>query len=357
MISLYIIIENNLPDAALDRAANWLAVNKPLYTTVMSGGQIDRAQRFAERILPYTRVIFRVFPNDGVLKTFDYNADKYYDARVAPYERWLRDHSIIWHVDNESAEDDLTPYADCTARIIRIAVDNHVMTAVGAFATGNPRENQYVQLDPMWRALDEHRDMAIWAPHEYHAQTAALSGGHINRYMLAWARCDQLGIARPITVIGEYGYLHSKDGRLDPEWGFRRDAIAGNVAAGDDMSYHRQWYAQNGVTACVYAFGGTSGKWAALNVDDNSYLNTMTAYNATLRLPPQTPPIPDPPTPPPAVTTPGSLPDALRDVELTIGKLEALAPVFRKAADDMQVAILSAQLAKDEIEKLMKGQK
>lgn len=330
MISLYIIIESNLSNEALDRAAAWLAENRPPYTTVMSGGQIDRAMQFAERVLPYTRVIFRVFPNDGVLKTFHYKASDYYTARVAPYEKWLRNHSIFWHVDNESAEDFLIEYAECTARVISIAVDNHVMTAVGAFATGNPREDQYNQLDPMWKALDEHHDMTIWACHEYHAQTPQLSGGHIYRYHLGWERCKQLKIAEPVTVIGEYGYLHSKDGRLDPEWGFRRDGLTGDLAAAMDTGYHRQWYAPNGVTACVYAFGGTTGKWASLNVDDDGYLKAITVYNKTLS--------PAPPTPNPPDETPDSA---------ILAEMEAADKALRAAIDSLQVARLAVEAANE----------
>lgn len=360
MLSLYIIIENNLPDSALDIAAKWLEINRPPFTTVMSGGQIDRAMEFAERILPWTRVIFRVFPNDGILKTYNYDAGAYFGTQVAPYEDWLHAHNIIWHVDNESAESDLAPYAKCSAEIIQIAHERHIAVAVGSFATGNPAESQYAQLDPMWKALAQYRE-SIWTPHEYHAQTPPLSGGHINRYMLAWARCHELGITPPITVIGEYGYLHSKDGKLDPEWGFRRDGLTGIKAAEMDISYHHQWYAPDGVTACVYAFCGTNGKWKDLNVNDDGYLSKITGYNASLQKPIPTPPVPGtPPVPIPTPPTPPSgkisipradLLELKRSIDMSVTETRKAIDNLMAAANALQVGILSMEMVQEQVDK------
>ena len=311
MISIDILFDELSP-AELDKAYRWLVKVRPPFAAVFAGARFEQAQGYAAGIARNLgiRVILR---NSGARGgNPDIATDDGIHTRMTPAE-WvdrhclpLKDTGCIIACDNESQRDDMSIYAHWQARALDLAGEAGIGLAVGKQATGNPAEHQYAQMDALWHGLHKWRALSVYSPHEYHAQTPQLSGGHVNRYMLAWERCKQIGIAPPVTVIGEYGYLCSDGSRLDPEHGFRRDGISGRDAANMDIAYHRDWYArpplnaagQAGVTVCAYAFCGNSGKWRDMNVNDDGWLDTIAAYNATLRLPVPTPPIIDPPIPP-----------------------------------------------------------
>jgi hypothetical protein len=297
-IGAYIIVEDDLDNAALDRAVLHVQRTQPRDVIVSTGGQVDRAMQTCERLralAPETRITYRKWPNDGAIKLFGHNGASLYNTRVLPVLDWLKKHKIAYHLDNESVENDMTAYGEATAQAITMADADGVALAVGSFATGNPAERHYAQLDPMWRALAK-SERSFWAPHEYFNTTPSSSGGHIFRFMEAWKRCDQIGIKRPATVIQEFGLLAG----YDPEAGYRRIGWGGERYGDSLIDYFERWYRPHGVSVCPYAFCGThpqNSKWRDCSTNDEGYLTTIEAYHpASVVI---EPPKPEPPKEPP----------------------------------------------------------
>lgn len=290
-IGIYLIVESDLDNAALDRAVTHVQRTQPKDAIVMSGGQYDRAMQTCERIraiAPKTRITYRHWPNDGALALFKYNAALLYSSHVKPLLSWLKQHNIRFHLDNESVTDDMHPYSDTTARCIELADADGIGLGVASFATGNPADKHYAQLDSMWKALAK-SPLSFWCPHEYFNTTPQTSGGHIFRFMEAWKYCDKAGIKRPDTCIQEYGLLIG----YDPEAGWRRSNWDGKRYADTSIDYFKTWYLPHGVSVCPYAFCGMgkNNKWRDCSTNDEKYLTTIEAYQ-------QEPPIVTPPPPP-----------------------------------------------------------
>lgn len=358
------ILYDELSPGELEAAAAWVKKNKSPYTGVFAGARWDQAPDYARYLVEGTgtTVILRninaaggnpnIAKDDGIHTRM--SADEWFQRHCAPYKNRLDTAlpKIKLMTDNESARPDMNVYADWMARAMDLAGAAGIGIVVGRTATGNPGESQYAQMDSMWRGLAKWKGLHLYSPNEYHAQTAQLSGGHVFRYHAAWERCKQLGITNPVTVIGEYGYLHSSGGRLDPESGWRRNGLSGGVAADMDIGYDRNWYAPYNVFLLAYAWCGFNTRWKDLNVNDGGWLDTITAYNATQKW--TTPPVITPPTPPtsptsPTSPTPPTAPpldwnELAHQQALVIQNLHDAAEHFKKAGDQFQVALLSAEL-------------
>lgn len=363
MISIDILYDELSP-SELDKAANWLRRVKPPFAAVFSGSRFEQAAGYAamlHRDIFETSIILR---NSGAKGgNPDIATDDGIHTRMSPQDWYtrhclpLKDTGCIIACDNESARPDMNVYAAWLAVVMDLAGKDGIRLAVGKTATGNPAEHQYAQMDDLWYTLTKWQGLHVYSPHEYHGQTPQLSGGHINRYTLAWERCKQLGISiMPITVIGEYGYLRSNGGRLDPEWGFRRDRLSGKQAAEMDIGYHRDWYAVNGVTACAYAFCGTNTRWKDLNVNDDGWLDTIAAYNASLPKPTPPPPVITPPEPPPTgkITIPrAELAEMKRELDLSIAQTRRAIAAHEEAGNALQTGILSAEMLQERLNMLL----
>lgn len=326
---LYIIVESDLSNHSLDRAITHTEKTQPRDVLVMSGGQYDRAMQTCERIrmvAPLTRITYRKYPNDGAIALFGHNGASIYAAHVKSLVPWLKQYRIAFHLDNESVRDDMRPYAKATADAIRLADEDGVALAVASFATGNPAERHYAQMDELWRALAK-TALSFWAPHEYIDTTPQASGGHVYRFKEGWNRCKELGIRPPRTCIQEYGLLV----KHDPEAGWRRTSMSGKTYADELVSYYQSWYKPDGVSVCVYAYCGMgrNSKWRDCSVDDDSFLKVIEGYvppvaidpTPTVVLPPIVTPPQKPPepaeTPPPAENSvdPPSLPIEMQPAE------------------------------------------
>lgn len=346
-IGLYINVESDLSNHALDRAIAHTAKVQPRDVVVMSGGQYTRAMQTCERIrqqCPKTRITYRKFPNDGALALFGNNGASLYAAHVRPLVPWLKQHNILFHLENESVEEDMTAHAKGAALAIALADADGIGLAVGAYATGNPAEKHYAQMDELWRALAV-SPYSIWGPHEYIGTTPQESAGHVYRYKHAWNRCDALGIRRPQTCIQEYGLLV----KHDPEAGWRRTSMQGDAYARELISYYKSWYQPDNVSVCVYAYCGMdeqNSKWRDCSVDDDKFLKEIEDFAALLEKIPQPkpdpPPVPDPPKPPPAPTLTVAIPRAR--AEKRREELKA-----RKAAYEAALAEINAELSELEV--------
>lgn len=199
--------------------------------------------------------------------------DVWYGWRVTPYLDLFQHPRVVVVYDNESNQDDLTPYAYQMAAAMDRADVDEVALCVGRFSTGNPKEHQYAQLDPMWRKLAGSRHW--WGPNEYGGPNPQASAGHLARFLLGWARCDEIGVARPRTMIGETGVLVVKaDGTLDPHKGRKSLGWSEEVTADAVIDHSRMWHFFYGVPACYFAPETDARKdktWGDLTVGENFY--------------------------------------------------------------------------------------
>src|SRR5690606_26604589 len=205
-ISYHILVED-ISEYELNLIIMHIQRIKPDYITVKGGERFDRAMWFVEQLynrLPDTKVILRKWPDDGILKRFNYDTEKWYNAIIKPLENWLLKYKPIWLVDNESTSNDLRDYTKCSAEIIELMGQKGLGVAVGRFAAGNPKEDQYSQLDTMWLALKKYWHLSIWSPNEYFEKPNNTGGsGSIFRYYNGWKRCKEKYNFIPKTVIGE----------------------------------------------------------------------------------------------------------------------------------------------------------
>jgi hypothetical protein len=319
------VLADRLDNPQIDRLITHVGRVKMPYITITGGARIDTAMKIVERIReasPATRAIFRQGDDDGLWKKK--SVEQWYDERVAPHRAWLRANNVIFMPDNESLEDDLKPYAHWMAQaIMKCAVDD-IKLAVGTFSTGNPRENQYAQLDEMWHALAAYG--GVWMPHEYFGMTPQLSAGHLNRYMLGWNRCNELGVLTPpVTVIGESGLCKSTDGQLDPYTGFRKlDISDADYAHNFVIPTYEAWYKARGVSMCIFSYGDWDKHGFDVGVE---YLEIMEVYAIrSAAAPVITQPIAHPPGLPPVITPPAPPPPPVPIDPATIVPIELPPP-------------------------------
>lgn len=261
----YHILVDDLSEYDLNLLIMHLQRIKPDYITVKGGERFDRAIWFVEQLytrLSSTKVILRKWPDDGILKRFNYDVQKWFDSTIKPYQEWLKIYTnVIWLLDNESTEPNLTQYANATAQAMDLCGSLGIALAVGRFAAGNPKEHQYTELDPIWKSLKKWWYLHIWSPNEYFEKPDTASGsGSVFRYYNGWKRCKDRFNFIPVTVIGEFGlavnYLSDK--------GFKSINL-------DERKYYelcsrffRVYYAPYDVPVCLFSIG----KWNGFEVND-----------------------------------------------------------------------------------------
>lgn len=265
----YHILVDNISEYELNLIIMHLQKIKPDYITVKGGERFDRAMWFVEQLytrLPDTKVILRKWPDDGILKRFNYNVGLWFNSIINPYLQWLKHYTnIIWLLDNESTEPNLTQYAKATAEAMEMCGKMGVALAVGRFAAGNPKEHQYTELDPMWSGLKKWWSLHIWSPNEYFEKPDNTGGsGSIFRYYNGWQRCKQKYNFIPKTVIGEFGladnYLSDK--------GFRSINLDERKYFEICNRYFRVYYAPYNVPVCLFSIG----KWNGFEVSDTFFV-------------------------------------------------------------------------------------
>lgn len=264
----YHILVDDISEYELNLIIMHLQKIKPDYLTVKGGERFDRAMWFVEQLynrLPDTKVILRKWPDDGILKRYNYDVQKWFNDTIKPYQEWIKKHRVIWLLDNESAAQDLTPYAKATAEAMEMCGKIGIGLAVGRFAAGNPKEHQYTELDPMWSGLKKWWNLHIWSPNEYFEKPDNTGGsGSIFRYYNGWQRCKQKYNFIPKTVIGEFGlavnYLSDK--------GFRSLNLDERKYFEICNRYFRVYYAPYNVPVCLFSIG----KWNGFEVGDSFFV-------------------------------------------------------------------------------------
>jgi hypothetical protein len=279
-ISYHIIADSAYTDSDHNKILKHLHVIQPRWVNVMGsnmrwGRVLDLAHRLKLE-LPTTRIILRYWPDDG-----NWTKAEYKDPRAwyAAFKQYM-DMGFVMLTDNESVTDDMRPYAEWQAAIIRLALADNNAVAVGRFSTGTPDDGSqghqhYPQLDPMWYALAESTAAqgaagkeSIWSPNEYYNKPDGSSAGHLQRYLNGWKRCDLEGVPRPTTVIGEYGMcIDYKSAQ-----GYKLLGKTGRPAARMGIDHFNLWYRSQGVDVMWYAMGvwGIRGSFNVL--DDPDFL-------------------------------------------------------------------------------------
>lgn len=265
----YHIIVDNLSEYDLNLIIMHLTKIQPDYITVKGGERFDRAMWFVEQMynrLPNTKVILRKWPDDGILKRYNYDIGLWFNSVINPYLQWLKHYTnVIWLLDNESTEPNLTQYANATAQAMELCGKLGIALAVGRFAAGNPKEHQYSELDPMWQSLKKWWNLHIWSPNEYFEKPNTTGGsGSIFRYYNGWQRCKQKYNFIPKTVIGEFGlavnYLSDK--------GFKTIGLDEREYYTICSRYFRVYYAPYNVPVNLFSIG----KWNGFEVSDTFFV-------------------------------------------------------------------------------------
>lgn len=331
-IGHHVIIEGLSTEEGDNLISYWRQA-RPAYVNIKGGEQFDLALKFAERtrqLCPDTRVILRQWPDDGLWKLM--TPEAYIERRVMPLLSWLRQHQIILMPDNESIEADMRPYAEWMAKVIHMNHALGLQTAYGRTAVGNPREDQYAQMDAMWKASAACN--GIYSPNEYFNHPNLSSGGAVARYRLAHARAKQVTGVIPITVIGEFGMAIE----YNPHRGFRSLGMSEQAYADLVVNWYKDWYQPYGAHVCVFCAGGRQGSPWRYSFAVGS------EFNARLleRVPPRPAPItPESPTRPDPAPIDVNIPEAPIAPHIGPSRREAQVVIFRTSATNA-IAIRNA---------------
>jgi hypothetical protein len=162
---------NNIPNR--DYYVNHLKALQP--PAVLTLDNLDLARRIKSEI-PSTTSIFREFGSkgDGDLHTW-WNP-----------EDWLNKHAhqseggIVLHVLNEPPFND--EVAKWLLELLKLAAPRKIPLAVGNWAVGNPKPEQWPIMRELLLFMDKHRDLFILGLHEYAGGiiTSGLYGGYPN---------------------------------------------------------------------------------------------------------------------------------------------------------------------------------
>jgi hypothetical protein len=278
------IITDNLDPTKRNRALLFVGRTQPAYAVIGGGAAFDvtmQAVEQARAISPATHIIVRKLEDTGIWVKL--NPEQWFNDRVAPYLAWCQKNEVVYLTDNESSGDDDTIrryaawQADVMARLHAVGL----RAAVCAFSTGNIGENQYALLKPVYDAMIPGD---VWASHEYQNAPHKSSGGHVNRYQLAW---QAAGRALP-TVITEAGIAVD----YNPGLGYHSLGMSAADYVKYMAGFDKDWYAPHNVTICLYVTGGYG--WESFQISDD-------VFTELEKLPASIPvPTPAPPPPPPS---------------------------------------------------------
>lgn len=301
-ISLHIVVDGATPDQ-LDRAALYLCRINARMVNIAAGAQLDRGMQFVERVrteTPGIGVFWRHLEDTGIWTRLD--PISWYDSRIAPRLEWAFRNRIIFVTDNESSgnDEEIKRYVEWQIKVMEQLHRAGLNAAVGRFATGNIKENQYALLKPMFDAMIPGD---YFSPNEYHNAPSGSSAGHLNRYKLAW---QAAGRNLP-TTIGEFGMAVN----YQSDKGYLSANISGGMAAEIGIKHFEDWYKPNDVTVFWYCVGGYS--WPNFQINEELY-QELEAYAAK-----DAPPMPLPSMPKPSNANDKHRMKATQDVELLTG--------------------------------------
>lgn len=245
----------------VERVLMHVEITKPRFVTIMGGSRFTQAHAVGRELLtnnrfePNPRVILRKWPDDGNWKKRQYkDPDVWFKENQGFIEE-----SFIMKCSNEDMENDLTDMSHWLARQVHLSGEVGGGVAVGSFATGNPHESQFLfdeetrkgQLTPLAEALHVWHDYSVYAPHEYVALSGARTAGHPNRFREFWKMCDTLGYTRPVTVIGEHGFLLN----MDPYLGWKEGPFRNGREYYEFLEpYNTTWYRDHDVDLQLFSY-------------------------------------------------------------------------------------------------------
>lgn len=264
MISLHIVVDNAPPEV-LDRALLYLKRTKQRYVNIGGGSQLDLARQYVDRVraeVPGIRIIWRdLEPEDTGIHTKMTPAELF-ALKVAPALGWFKKHELIFMPDNESSGDDeqIKRYVTWNLEVMKLLHQSGLSGAYGRFATGNIVESQYPLLKPLFDAF---KPGDIFSPNEYSNAPGKSSGGHLERYKLAWKAA---GWDLP-TVIGEAGIAVD----YDPGKGYQSIDLSSPAYAQQAID-EEIWYKNGAITRCFYIVGGYSHETFRINNGFYEYL-------------------------------------------------------------------------------------
>lgn len=279
---------------------------KPAVINVVGAARRDQAWGFARSALaryPGMRVIFRIWPDDGNWCKSEYSDPGAWLRMAAPF----LSSGLTVLADNESITEDLTRYSEWHAALMDAAGIQGWKLAVGRFATGNPRENQYGQLKALFRSLSRWGNLHVFSPNEYQSQRhlPGSTPGHTRRLDHALSAIQAMGFRRPQISIGEWALVYQHAGGwMDPGSSWQDIPFyPGHQYAKDLVENYRAFYQPLGISTAIYAWGDSIGQdWKKFRVDrDVEFQNTLveSASAGRLLLPGSSPP-PPVVSPPPA---------------------------------------------------------
>lgn len=243
---------NPVPDSHL------LALNPVahlVFGTLIKADETVKRARYVKSLLPNTKVIMRLWPDDMQ------------SSKMTP-NQWIQTYAkyggqgIILMADNEpDMSGDVRTIARWYERLLDLAGPMNIPLCVGVFSTGNPHHEKYGELLPMFRGLDKWKAVGnIWGPHAYYdPKDPAHRDWQIYRHLTyGYKVCDDNGLSRPDTVFTEVGIAVD----YNPKEGWR--ALAGLNGA----AYAKQLFAfKLPVPILIFAYGD-DGNWTKFNVGD-----------------------------------------------------------------------------------------
>lgn len=301
-ISLHINVDNTT-DAQLDRALTYLHRTKAQMVNIAAGAQLDRGYAFVDGLraaMPTIKVFWRHLEDTGVWTKL--SPVEWYNSRVLPRLAWAARNDIVFVTDNESSGDNTTieNYVRWQKTVMAMLHEKGLHAAVGRFATGNIREEQYALLKPMFDAF---QTGDYFSPNEYFNAPGRSSSGHLYRYNLAW-----MAMGKPLpTAIGELGMsVDYKSGD-----GYHTLNMSAKDYAALVIQNFEMWYKKFNVTVFLYVIGGFG--WQSFQIDGDvmTELETYAAKQDTATVPVVMPDKPAPvvaPIPAPLPAQPPQIP-------------------------------------------------
>lgn len=207
--------------------------------------------------LPDALIVVRLWPDDGNWSKRP--PAEQYRVFIAPFRDWFVAQNLVVLADNESVQANMAPYANWHVDLMDRAGEAGVRLAVGRTAVGNPDHHHYAQMDPLWIALAASKGRHMYSPNEYF--DVDRDNDLVGRYRRAWARFDALGLPRPLTTIGEFGFA----GGLKAHNGFRKFEIDERQYARRVIGYARSQYQH--VPVAIFC----AGPWHGFDVGPAFY--------------------------------------------------------------------------------------
>lgn len=238
------------------------SITQPAWIVIKVGGDVPGGLAWIEAIrhqFPSMGIILRLWPDDGLLKEYKYSAAFYWRLRISDMIPWLRYNKVVFQIENESNELDLTVYAETTAELLQRGYADEVRLGYFNFATGTPddgseRRDAYQELKSVVRVVSDRPGFHVMKPNEYFGRTPQLSAGHVARYRRIWQLFTNEKRPTPLTVIGEFGFIS----------GYKSIGLGPNAYAQDVINYYHDWYQKQGVAVCVFA-ATRGGQWEPFN--------------------------------------------------------------------------------------------